>query len=179
MRAKTRLAHSMAVLGVVMAVTACGNVKSEDETAAPAAANCRTGGLKWSLVLQPDRSSGRRDAHLTASNRGSAPCLFAGYPGLLIHNGKANSLDGVGQGHPEPITLRKGEELTVGLQYTPSGAKGAGSYCVHEPDALVSAPHAPESDRTDVPITDTHGHPTQIDACGDHISLSPPRLARG
>lgn len=178
MRAKTRLAHSMAALGVVVAVTACGNVNSQDDTAAPVAAGCRTGGLKWSLVLQSDKSGSRRDAHLTASNRGAEPCVFAGYPGLLIHNGKANSIDGVGQGQPEAITLRKGEKLTVGLQYTPSGTEGAGSYCVREPDALVSAPHASEADRTDVPITDAHGHPTQIDACGDHISMSPPHLTR-
>ncbi len=80
MRAKTRLAHSMAALGVVVAVTACGNVNSQDDTAAPVAAGCRTGGLKWSLVLQSDKSGSRRDAHLTASNRGAEPCVFAGYP---------------------------------------------------------------------------------------------------
>ncbi|MET7892945.1 DUF4232 domain-containing protein [Streptomyces mirabilis] len=193
MRATTRLTAGLGVLMVGLAVTACGHGAGEDGTATPASdaaspsvtssatsseapnpSECRTGSLTWTLVLLPTQSSSRRNALLTAANKGSKTCVFAGYPGFSVHNGKANSIEGVGHGHPKPVTLRKGAGVTFDLQYTPRGAKGAGDYCVKEGEALVSAPHNPDRDRTNVPVMDTHHAAAQIDACGDSISLSLP-----
>ncbi|MFF8029563.1 DUF4232 domain-containing protein [Streptomyces sp. NPDC007896] len=193
MRATTRLTTGLGVLMVGLAVTACGHESGEGRTTTPASGvaspsvpsatsseapkptECRTGSLTWTLVLLPTKSSSRRDALLTAVNKGPKTCVFAGYPGLSVHNGKANSLEGVGHGYPKPVTLHKGAGVTVDLQYTPRGAKGAGDYCVNEGEALVSAPHNPDRERTNVPVMDTHHAAAQIDACGDSISLSLPR----
>lgn len=192
MRATTRLTAGLGVLMVGLAVTACGHEAGEGRTTTPASGvaspsvpsatsseapkptECRTGSLTWTLVLLPTKSSSRRNALLTAVNNGPKTCVFAGYPGFSVHNGKANSLEGVGHGHPKPVTLHKGAGVTVDLQYTPRGAKGAGDYCVNEGEALVSAPHNPDRERTNVPVMDTHHAAAQIDACGDSISLSPP-----
>ncbi|MEU2739281.1 DUF4232 domain-containing protein [Streptomyces sp. NPDC007095] len=177
---------------VGLAVTACGHEAGERRTTTPARgvaspsvpsatsseapkpAECRTGSLTWTLVLLPAKSSSRRDALLTAANNGPKTCVFAGYPGFSVHNGKANSLEGIGHGHPKPVTLHKGAGVRVDLQYTPRGAKGAGGYCVKEGEALVSAPHDPDRERTNVPVMDTHHAAAQIDGCGDSISLSLP-----
>nr|WP_256258073.1 DUF4232 domain-containing protein [Streptomyces mirabilis] len=181
---------------VGLAVTACGHKAGEDGTATPASdltspsvpsvtssatsseapkpTECRTGSLTWTLVLLPTKSSSRRNALLTAANKGPKTCVFAGYPGFSVHNGKANSIAGIGHGLPKQVTLHKGARVTVDLQYTPRGAKGAGDYCVKEGEALVSAPHNPDRERTNVPVMDTHHAAARIDACGDSISLSPP-----
>ncbi|MFJ1603658.1 DUF4232 domain-containing protein [Streptomyces sp. NPDC088253] len=196
MRATTRLTAGVGVLMVGLAVAACGHEAGEDRTAAPASGvaspsvpsvtssaasseatkptECRTGSLTWTLVLLPTKSSSRRNALLTAANNGPSTCVFAGYPGFSVHNGKANSIEGVGHGHPKPVTLHKGARVTVDLQYTLRGAKGAGDYCVNEGEALVSAPHNPDRERTNVPVMDTHHAAAQIDVCGDSISLSLP-----
>ncbi|WP_319748856.1 DUF4232 domain-containing protein [Streptomyces sp. AK02-04a] len=196
MRATTRLTAGLGVLMVGWAVTACGHQAGQDGTAPPASGvaspsvpsvtssatsseapkptACRTGSLTWTLVLLPTKSSSRRDALLTAVNNEPKTCVFAGYPGVSVHNGKANSIEGVGHGHPKPVTLHKGAGVTVDLQYTPRGAKGAGDYCVKEGEALVSAPHNPDRERTNVPVMDTHHAAAEIDACGDSISLSLP-----
>ncbi|MEU6217026.1 DUF4232 domain-containing protein [Streptomyces sp. NPDC047022] len=197
MRATTRLTGGISVLALGLAAAACGHSTADGSTtpadrathasatppASPAAspplspkpAECRTRSLRWTLVLLPAKSSGPRDARLTAANNGPEACVFSGYPAVLVHNGKANSLQGVGHGHPKAVTLRKGAKVTVDLRYTPSDEKGAGGYCVRDSEALVSAPHNPDSDRTDVPVMDAHHHAAQIDACGGSISMSPPR----
>lgn len=196
MRATTRLTGGTALLALGLAAAACGHSTAARSTtpadhstrasatlsASPAAspslppkpAECRTRSLRWTLVLLPAKSSGLRNARLTAANSGPEPCVFAGYPDFLVHNGKANSLRGVGHGHPKAVSLRSGAEVTVDLHYTPSDAKGTGGYCVRDSEALVSAPHNPDSGRTDVPVMDTHHHAAQIDACGDSISMSLP-----
>ncbi|SFF02273.1 Protein of unknown function [Streptomyces mirabilis] len=196
MRATTHLTAGLGVLMVGLAVTACGHKAGEDGTATPASdltspsvpsvtssatsseapkpTECRTGSLTWTLVLLPTKSSSRRNALLTAANKGPKTCVFAGYPGFSVHNGKANSIAGIGHGLPKQVTLHKGARVTVDLQYTPRGAKGAGDYCVKEGEALVSAPHNPDRERTNVPVMDTHHAAARIDACGDSISLSPP-----
>ncbi|MFF1740943.1 DUF4232 domain-containing protein [Streptomyces mirabilis] len=199
MRATTRLTAGWGVLMVGLALTACGHKAGENGTSTPASGvaspsvpsvtssatsseapkptGCRTGSLTWTLVLLPTKSSSRRNALLTAANKGPKTCVFAGYPGFSVHNGKANSIEGVGHGHPKAVTLHKGASVTVDLQYTPRGVKGAGDYCVKESEALVSAPHNPDRERTNVPVMDTHHAAAQIDACGDSISLSLPHYA--
>ncbi|MFB7241439.1 hypothetical protein CW362_12885 [Streptomyces populi] len=180
MRATTRLAAGSAVLTLALAVSACGHTdvqphRAASTTGSASPAGCRTASLTWTLVLLPERTGGRRDARLTAANKAPEACLFAGYPGFSVHNGKANSIEGTGHGHPKSFTLRKGTGVTVDLRYTPRGAKGAGDYCVTENEALVSAPHNPDSDRVNVPVVETRHKAAEIDACGDSISMSPPR----
>ncbi|MEU6271102.1 DUF4232 domain-containing protein [Streptomyces populi] len=190
MRATTRRAAGSAVLTLALAVSACGHTDVQPHRAAsttgstspsgassPARspAGCRTASLTWTLVLLPERTGGRRDARLTAANNAPETCLFAGYPGFSVHNGKANSIEGVGHGHPKTLTLREGTGVTVDLRYTPRGAKGAGDYCVTENEALVSAPHNPDSDRVNVPVVGTRHKAAEIDACGDSVSMSLPR----
>ncbi|KAB1981208.1 DUF4232 domain-containing protein [Streptomyces triticiradicis] len=190
MRATTRLAAGSAVLTAALAVTACGHTTAQPHGAtsttgsvspsggpspARSPAECRTASLTWALVLLPERTGGRRDARLTVANDAPETCLFAGYPGFSVHNGKANSIEGVGHGHPRTIALRKGTGVTVDLRYTPRGAKGAGDYCVTENEALVSAPHDPDSDRVNVPVMEAHHKAAEIDACGDSVSMSLPR----
>ncbi|MFF3517142.1 DUF4232 domain-containing protein [Streptomyces sp. NPDC002573] len=178
---------------VGMALTACGHTAAQDKTTKPVTssvsasatasaaqppagkpAECRTKSLAWKLVLLPAKGSSRRDARLTAANPASRPCVFAGYPGVLIHNGKANSLEGVGHGHPKTVTLHKGAKVTVDLQYTPRGAKSAGDYCVTTDEVLVSAPHNPDDDRANIRVVDAHDRFAVIDACGESISMSLP-----
>ncbi|MEU8587864.1 DUF4232 domain-containing protein [Streptomyces sp. NPDC048664] len=203
----TRLAAGMAVLTIGLAATACGHTTtakpatpkpaaskpgtpkpatskpatSKPATSKPATSkptDCRTHSLVWTLVLLPAKSgSGPHTARLTAANKGPGPCVFAGYPDVQIHNGKADSLEATGPGHPRPLTLDKGAKATVDLRYTPSGTHGAADYCVTEPTALVAAPHAPDTDRTDVPVTTPTHHRTHLTACGDTITMSTPRTA--
>ncbi|MET7981285.1 DUF4232 domain-containing protein [Streptomyces sp. NPDC005281] len=189
MRATTGLAAGLAVLTVGLVVTACGTAAQPDRatstigSASPSGASspgrnpagCRTASLTWTLVLLPKETGSRRDARLTIANKAPETCLFAGYPGFSVHNGKANSLEGVGHGHPGSFTLRRGTGVTVDLHYAPRGAKGAGDYCVAENEALVSAPHNPDRDRVNIPVVETHHRAAEIDACGDSISMSPPR----
>ncbi|MFF4935420.1 DUF4232 domain-containing protein [Streptomyces griseofuscus] len=193
MRATTRLTAGLGVVTVGLAITGCGHTAGQDKTTTPASsvaspsvtssathseapkpAECRTASLTWTLVLLPTKSSSRRHARLTAANNGPRTCVFAGYPDVIVHNGKANSIEGVGHGHPKKVTLHQGARVTVDLQYTPRGAQGAGDYCVKEGEALVSAPRNPDLERTNVPVMDTHHAAAQIDACGDSISMSLP-----
>ncbi|MFJ9478689.1 hypothetical protein ACIRRI_27325, partial [Streptomyces mirabilis] len=76
--------------------------------------------------------------------------------------------------HHTMIRKPSSSYLQLPYQYTPRSAKGAGDYCVKEGEALVSAPHNPDRERTNVPVVDTHHAAAEIDACGDSISLSLP-----
>ncbi|GGR73869.1 MULTISPECIES: DUF4232 domain-containing protein [Streptomyces] len=147
-----------------------------DATAQP----CRTAALTWTLSLLDGDSAGNGDgrgddrsgARLTAVNKGSGACLFAGYPGLEIHNGKADGIEGAGAGRPSPVALPGHAAVTVDLRYTRRGTPGAGTWCVRQHEAAVTAPHD-----TVVPVTDAHGKAAVLDACGETIAMAPPRRA--
>ncbi|SOD80828.1 DUF4232 domain-containing protein [Streptomyces sp. Ag109_G2-15] len=164
------LAVLMAVLMAGLALAACGTSTEADDTAL---GNCRTGSLKWTLVLLGKEKGGSRaDARLTAVNKGPDSCVFDGYPGIEIHNGKAESIDGAGPGHPASFPLSAKAAVTVDLHYTPHGTKGADDWCVRQSEAVVRAPH--DSDRTVVPVLDRHRRTAVIDACGETLSMAPP-----
>ncbi|MFF8904710.1 DUF4232 domain-containing protein [Streptomyces olivaceoviridis] len=176
MRLTTRLAGGLALLTAGLALTACGTgtTAAPDATAPP----CRTGSLAWMLsLLDGDGTrtgSGRPDARLTAVNKGPDACVFAGYPGLEIHNGKAESVEGSGQGRPAPLALPVRASVTVDLRYTRRGTKGADdSWCVRQTEASVRAPH--DTRGTVVPVTDAHGKAAAIDACGETLAMAVPR----
>ncbi|MGW4563864.1 DUF4232 domain-containing protein [Streptomyces sp. NPDC004561] len=179
MRTTTRLTGPLALLTAALALTACGTTTRTtphtSHTSGASAPPCRTTSLTWSLVLLGGGADGgaRPDARLTAVNKGPGACVFDGYPGVEIHNGKADSIEGAGHGHPASLALPGKAAATVDLRYTPGGTKGAGTWCVRQNEAVVSAPH--DSTRTTVPVTDAHHRPTAIDACGDTIAMEPPR----
>ncbi|MET8243832.1 DUF4232 domain-containing protein [Streptomyces sp. NPDC005202] len=179
------------MLAAGLALTTCGSTAGHDRAATPAnrsvgpsttssgtpsaapkPGECRTSSLKWTLVLLDTKSSSRPNARLTAVNNNPGTCVFAGYPGIETHNGKAESIDGAGHGHPASVTLAQGAGATVDLHYTPRGTKGAGTWCVRQNEALVWAPH--DSDRALIPVMDTHHKPIPIDACGEYMSMAPP-----
>ncbi|MFI9423835.1 DUF4232 domain-containing protein [Streptomyces achromogenes] len=150
---------------------------SPEATAPP----CRTAALTWTLsLLDGDgagagQGDGRSGARLTAVNRGSGACLFAGYPGLAIHHGKADGIEGAGSGRPAALALPGRAAVTVDLRYTRRGTPGAGTWCVRQHEASVTAPH--DTEGTVVPVTDAHGKPAVLDACGETIAMAPPRRA--
>lgn len=173
MRATTRLAGGLALLTAGLALTACGTTTSaESDARVPP---CRTSSLKWTLTLLDgaDKNGKRPNARLAAVNKGPGSCEFDGYPGVQIHYGKAEAIDGAGKGHPATLSVPGKGTVTVDLRYTPRGAKGAGLYCVRSSDAVVRAPH--DSDATLVPVVDAHGKAAAIDACGETMALEPPR----
>ncbi|MFL4948921.1 DUF4232 domain-containing protein [Streptomyces sp. MMS24-I31] len=129
--------------------------------------------------MLPTRSSSRRNARLTALNNGPQSCVFAGYPGFYIHNGKAYDIQGEGKGRPKPVTLHKGARVSFDLRYTPDSAKHEGDLCVTGTEALAWAPHGDHNSPARVPVTDTHGRVTPITACGEAISMSPPHHTQG
>ncbi|MFF4571916.1 DUF4232 domain-containing protein [Streptomyces sp. NPDC001410] len=176
MRATTRLTGGLAVLTAGLALTACGTTTTTEAHDDAKLSNCRTSSLKWTLVLLgKERGGSRGEARLTAVNKGPDTCVFNGYPGIEIHNGKAESIDGAGHGHPASFSLAAKATVTVDVHYTPRGTKGAGDWCVRQGEAVLWAPH--DSDRTVVPVLDRHRKTTVIDACGETLSLAPPHHA--
>ncbi|MEV5348814.1 DUF4232 domain-containing protein [Streptomyces achromogenes] len=160
------------------AATATVTATAPPEATAPP---CRTAALTWTLsLLDGDgagagQGDGRSGARLTAVNEGSGACLFAGYPGLAIHHGKADGIEGVGSGRPAAVALPGRAAVTVDLRYTRRGTPGAGTWCVRQHEASVTAPH--DTEGTVVPVTDAHGKPAVLDACGETIAMAPPRRA--
>ncbi|MFF7097891.1 DUF4232 domain-containing protein [Streptomyces rubradiris] len=152
-----------------------------DATAPP----CRTAALSWTLSLLDgdgvhgadgaEREGDRSGARLTAVNKGSGACRFAGYPDLAIHNGKADGIEGAGSGRPAAVALPGHAAVTVDLRYTRRGTPGAGTWCVRQREAVVTAPH--DTHGTVVPVTDAHGKAAVLDACGETIAMAPPRRA--
>ncbi|MEU5538362.1 DUF4232 domain-containing protein [Streptomyces sp. NPDC020362] len=171
MRATTSPASAVCILVAGLALTACGTTVEAHDTRL---GNCRTGSLKWTLVLLGrDRGDSRHGARLTALNKGPDTCVFDGYPGLEIHNGKAETIDGAGHGHPASFPLAAQASVAVDVHYRPSGTKGAGVYCVRDTEAVVRAPH--DTDRAVIPVRDRHRRTVVMDACGETLSLAPPR----
>ncbi|WP_416519839.1 DUF4232 domain-containing protein [Streptomyces achromogenes] len=195
MPATTRPAGGLAALtaGLTLmtglTLTACDTTTTAtpDATAtAPPEATappCRTAALTWTLSLLDGngdgagagQGDGRSGARLTAVNKGSGACLFAGYPGLAIHHGKADGIEGAGSGRPAALALPGRAAVTVDLRYTRRGTPGAGTWCVRQHEAAVTAPH--DTEGTVVPVTDAHGKPAVLDACGETIAMAPPRRA--
>ncbi|WDM16081.1 DUF4232 domain-containing protein [Streptomyces lavenduligriseus] len=187
MPATTRPAGGLAALtaGLTLmaglTLTACDTTTTAtpDATAPP----CRTAALTWTLSLLDGDADGdgdgregnRSGARLTAVNKGSGACLFAGYPGLEIHNGKADGIEGAGAGRPSAVALPGHASVTVDLRYTRRGTPGAGTWCVRQHEAAVTAPH--DTHGTVVPVTDAHGKAAVLDACGETIAMAPPRRA--
>lgn len=173
MRATTRLTTGLAVLTAGLTLTACGTTTTTTAkgTAAPP---CRTASLAWTLaMLGTEHGTGRAHARLTAVNKGPGACVFDGFPGLEIHNGKAESIEGAGHGHPAAAALPAKAAVTVDLRYTPGGTSGAGDWCVRQREAVVRAPH--DSRAAVVPVTDAHHRAVAIDACGETVSMAAPR----
>ncbi|AOR31335.1 hypothetical protein BFF78_10075 [Streptomyces fodineus] len=185
MRATRRLTGVLAMVtaGMVtagLALTACGTTTTTTRARATPDASappCRTAALTWSLVLLGGSENGglRPNARMTAINKGSKTCVFDGYPGVEIHNGKAESIDGSGLGHPAPLPLPGKAAVTVDLRYVPRDPKGTNTWCVRQSEAVVWAPH--DSDRVVVPVTDAHRKSVTLDACGQIIAMEPPRRA--
>ncbi|MFG2353266.1 DUF4232 domain-containing protein [Streptomyces sp. NPDC048521] len=173
MRATTRLTGGLTVLTAGLALTACGTTTTAgpDAKAPP----CRTSSLTWTLTLLDgtDQDGRRPNARLTAVNKGPGTCVFDGYPGVEVHNGKAETIDGAGHGHAASLPLPGKAAATVDIRYTPGGTKDAGPNCVRQPEAVVWAPH--DAARAVVPVLDAHLRHTTIDACGESMSLAPPR----
>ncbi|WP_225095745.1 DUF4232 domain-containing protein [Streptomyces sp. CoH27] len=191
MRATTRLTTGgLAALTAALALAACGGTTNRTTTTTPpatatakappaatAAPPCRTAALSWTLA-RLGTAKGVGHARLTARNNGPGTCVFGGYPGLEIHNGKADSIDGAGHGHPAAVILPARAAISVDLRYTPAGTPGAGSWCVRQTEAAVRAPH--DSRPAVVPVTDTHLRAASIDACGATVAMAPPRrVAQG
>ncbi|MET8771723.1 DUF4232 domain-containing protein [Streptomyces sp. NPDC004658] len=180
MRVTTRLAGGLTVLAASLALTACGTgTKAAPDATAPP---CRTASLTWTLSLLDGGDTekggghgdgGRPDARLTAVNKGPGSCVFAGYPALEIHNGKAESIEGTGQGRPASLALPGKASVTVDLRYTRRGTKSAGTWCVRQTEASVRAPH--DTRGAVVPVTDAHGKAATIDACGETLAMAVPR----
>ncbi|MFB7505121.1 DUF4232 domain-containing protein [Streptomyces broussonetiae] len=175
MRATTRPTTGiLAVLVAGLALTACGTTTTTDATADTAVPPCRTASLAWTLtLLGADRGGREAHARLTAVNKGPDTCVFDGYPGLEIHNGKAESVEGAGSGRPAALSVPRKAEVAVDVRYTPGGTSGTGDWCVRRPEAVVRAPH--DSRPAVVPVTDAHGKDATIDACGETVSLALPR----
>ncbi|MFF8726172.1 hypothetical protein ACF073_06730 [Streptomyces sp. NPDC015171] len=176
----TRLAGALTALAAGLTLTACGTTTTaEPDAAAPP---CRTASLTWTLTLLDGKGAahasgtghdGPPGARLTAVNKGPGTCLFAGYPSLEIHNGKADGVEGAGPGHPAALSLPGKGAVAVDLRYTPPGTKGADTWCVRQGEAAVRAPH--DSRGTSVPVTDAHGRSAVLDACGETIAMAAPR----
>ncbi|MFI2203077.1 DUF4232 domain-containing protein [Streptomyces sp. NPDC020192] len=170
----TRLTSGgLAVLTAGLTLTACGTTTGSTASE-PAVPSCRTASLTWTLTLLGRDGGGPARARLKAVNKGPGPCVFDGFPGLEIHNGKADSIEGSGHGRPAAVSLPGNGKaaVTVDLRYTPAGTSGAGDWCVRQNEAVVRAPH--DTNPAVVPVTDGHGRTTVIDACGQTLSLAAP-----
>ncbi|MFF8593353.1 DUF4232 domain-containing protein [Streptomyces sp. NPDC015220] len=150
---------------------------SASPSAAPSTARgpgtCGTDRLRWTLVLLRPAGSGGPGARLTAVNGGPGSCVFAGYPGVEIHNGKANSVDGLGRGRFAPLELREGAGVAFDIRYTPAGSQDASPLCVSQKEAVVWAAH--DRARAVVPVLDTRHRVAVMRACGEYMTMTPPR----
>ncbi|GAA2729089.1 DUF4232 domain-containing protein [Streptomyces nogalater] len=155
------------------ATTTATTTATPEATAPP----CRTAALTWTLSLLDgagaQRGGDRSGARLTAVNKGSGACVFAGYPSLEIHNGKADGIEGAGSGRPAAVALPGRAAVTVDLRYTRRGTPGADTWCVRQHEAVVTAPH--DAHGAVVPVTDAHGKAAVLDACGETIAMAPPQ----
>ncbi|MEU3412528.1 DUF4232 domain-containing protein [Streptomyces sp. NPDC006658] len=199
-----RTAGLALTLAAGLTLTACGTTTTAapDATAPDATAPpCRTASLAWTLsLLDGDsdsdsdsdsddgndgdgdgagRGGNRSGARLVAVNKGSGPCVFSGFPGLEIHHGKADGIEGAGTGRPAALSLPGHAAVAVDLRYTRRGTPGADtSWCVRQHEATVRAPH--DTGGTVVPVTDAHGKAAVLDACGETIAMAAPhRTAAG
>ncbi|WP_318200590.1 DUF4232 domain-containing protein [Streptomyces sp. SCL15-4] len=190
-----RTAGLALTLAAGLTLTACGTTTTAAPAAtAPAATAppCRTASLAWTLSLLDGDGDGDSDdgdgagrgghrsgARLVAVNKGSGPCVFSGFPGLEIHHGKADGIEGTGAGRPAALSLPGQAAVAVDLRYTRRGTPGADtSWCVRQHEATVRAPH--DTDGTVVPVTDAHGKAAVLDACGETIAMAAPhRTAAG
>ncbi|MEU3828490.1 DUF4232 domain-containing protein [Streptomyces sp. NPDC029080] len=199
----TALTASLTLTAAGLALAGCTTTTATPDGSAPPATAptastpqttarpCRTASLTWTLSLVDGGRGGgaagdgagtahggsRSDARLVAVNKGPAACVFTGYPGLEIHEGKAESIEGAGPGHPAAVPLPAGAAVAVGLRYTPRGAKGADTWCVRQGEAVVRAPR--DSGAVVVPVRDARGKAAVLDVCGNTIVMAPPgRLAQ-
>ncbi|WP_053923211.1 DUF4232 domain-containing protein [Streptomyces chattanoogensis] len=174
MRRRSLLAATTAALTLTVTLglgaVACGSARM-----AALHANCTTKSLRWKLtVLKKVPRSAHREARLSVVNKGAQPCVFHGFPYLMVHVGKGPESDGKGQGPAMPIDLQRGATVTTSLRYRDSYPGRPSETCLVSNDtAEVSAPR----DRAGrlIPVRDERGKRSRMDICDHTIWMSPPR----
>ncbi|MEU8787204.1 DUF4232 domain-containing protein [Streptomyces sp. NPDC048637] len=157
-----------------LALTGCGSPRM-----AALHASCTTKGLGWKItVLKKKPRSQHREARLSVVNKGSAPCVFRGFPAVAVHLGKGPQADAQGHGRALPIDLGRGATVTTGLRYRdcPKDALLSEPIAVTNDTAVVSAPRDSTTGQA-VVARDEAGKRLRMNICADTIWMGPPREA--
>ncbi|MGD3110413.1 DUF4232 domain-containing protein [Streptomyces sp. YGL11-2] len=178
MQRRSVLATTMAALTLTvtaaLALTGCGSGRM-----AALHANCKTKSLGWKVtVLKEVPHSPRREARLTAVNKGSQPCVFDGFPTFAVHVGKGPESAGKGQVRTMPIDLRRGGTVTTSLRYKDHAPGMKPADClVSNDEATVGAPR--DHHEKQIKVRDEKGKKARMNICEETIWMSAPVQGTG
>ncbi|MGV9245575.1 DUF4232 domain-containing protein [Streptomyces sp. NPDC003710] len=144
------------------------------------AAACRTPQLRWKLTRLEGKTHNAPTALLSATNTGTRPCAFDGYPGIDVYVGKGPSVSS----KPKSITsvrlvLNAGHAAEFPLFYTPTAGPHGSCFIPGDDDPRVSVrpPHAAAGDYgASAQLTDVNGRHLRVQVCGTTIQLGAPQL---
>jgi len=119
-------------------------------TTAPAVPTCATSQLA-AEISEPDAGAGQRNADVTFTNNGGAPCTMFGYVGLQLLDGSGDDIptDVVrGPGPNDLVTLNPGGQASTTLQWSAiaSGNEPDDGPCEANPAQIeITSPNATSS----------------------------------
>ncbi|MCT9006069.1 DUF4232 domain-containing protein [Streptomyces rhizosphaerihabitans] len=181
-------------LGVVLAAAACDaadhvatrttteppRTTASASTGARRAAACGTRQLRWKLTRLTGNPRSASAALLSATNTGTAPCAFDGYPAVEVHAGKGPSVSSKPKA-PAPVrhVLNPGRGIEFPLFYETSASPDGSCFLPAEDDASIDVrpPHPARNDYgTSIEMTDAHGRHLRAAVCGVVVQMGSPRL---
>ncbi|MEU6366727.1 DUF4232 domain-containing protein [Streptomyces sp. NPDC046931] len=189
-------------LAVLLAATACGRgetvstqpAKGAPQTTAsttgprassPASSNptgaaaCATPQLRWKLTRLDRKTHNAPTALLSATNTGTRPCAFDGYPDIDVYVGKGPSVSS----KPKRVTsvrlvLNAGHAVEFPLFYAPTADPQGSCFIPGDDDPRISVrpPHAAGGDYgASAQLTDVKGRHLRAQVCGTTIQLGAPQ----
>ncbi|MGW1049364.1 DUF4232 domain-containing protein [Streptomyces sp. NPDC001118] len=146
---------------------------------ARAGAACGTKQLRWKLTRLAATSAKEPAALLSATNTGTTPCAFDGYPNVEVYLGKGPSVEAKPKTTtPVRLLLNHGRTVEVPLFYPAAPLRDG--YCSipvdEDPSIAVQPPHPARTDYgTLLQMSDAHGRQIRATVC-DTIHMGSPRL---
>ncbi|MGW2651947.1 DUF4232 domain-containing protein [Streptomyces sp. NPDC001393] len=146
---------------------------------ARAGAACGTEQLRWKLTRLAAPSAKEPTALLSATNTGTTPCSFDGYPYVHVYLGKGPAVEAKPKATtPVRLLLNHGRTVEVPLFYPAAPLRDG--YCGipvdEDPEIEVQPPHPARTDYgTLVQMSDTRGRQVRATVC-DTILMGSPRL---
>jgi hypothetical protein len=181
-------------LTVVLAAAACGSADhvatqpttgpsqatASASTGARRAAGCGTRQLRWKLTRLAGNPRSASAALLSATNTGTTPCVFDGYPDLEVHAGKGPSVSSKPQATtPVRHVLNPGRGIEFPLFYETSASPQGSCFIPADDDPSIDVrpPHPARNDYgASIEMTDAHGRRLRATVCGVIVQMGSPRL---